>query len=83
MPYFFMFLCYILTFGSSDLNCEFIRGEYRLLIKLKMLFVGSGDQPIVTLKISVTDFWRFRYSADLKIEIFSLGQNSFERIAFL
>ena len=55
MPYFSMFLCYILTFRSSGLNCEFIRREYELLINLNILFISSGDQPILTVKISVTN----------------------------
>ena len=73
-----MFLCYILTFGSSGLNCEFIRREYWFSINLKISFVSSVDQPILTLKISVTNFCRFRYFADFDIEILLLGQDSFE-----
>ena len=33
----------------------------------------SGDKPILTLKISVIDFGRFRYFADFDIEIVLLG----------
>ena len=56
IPYFSMFLYYILKLGSSGLNCEFIRGGYGFSINLKISFMSSGDQPILTLKISVTDF---------------------------
>ena len=73
MPYFSMLLCYILTFGSSGLNCEFIRGEYRFSIILKISFMSSGDQPILTLKISITNFFRFRYFSDFDIKILLLG----------
>ena len=48
MPYFSMFLCYILMFGSSGLNCEFIRGEYGFSLNCKISFMSSGDQPILT-----------------------------------
>ena len=40
-----------LAFGSSGLNCEFIRREYGFSINLKISFMNSGDQPILTLKI--------------------------------
>ena len=48
MPYFSRFLCYILTFGSSGLNCEFIRREYGFFINLKIPFMSLGYQPILT-----------------------------------
>ena len=53
MPYFSRFLYHILVFGSSGLNCEFIRREYGFSINLKISFMNSDDQPILTLKISV------------------------------
>ena len=56
MPYFFMFLCYILTFGLSGLNCKFIRREDGFSINLKISFMSLGDQPMLALKISVTHF---------------------------
>ena len=40
--------------------------------------MNSGDKPILTLKISVTNFYRFRYFADFDIRIVFLGQNKFE-----
>ena len=73
-----MFLCHIFTFGSSGLNCKFIRREYGRSINLKISFTSSGDQPILTLKISVTNFSRCRYFTDFDIKILLLGQNSFE-----
>ena len=73
-----MFLYHILSFGSSGLNCEFIRREYAFSINSKIPFMNSGDKPIFTLKVSVTNFGRFRYFADLDIKIVLLGQNSFE-----
>ena len=51
MSYFSMFLCHILSFWSSGLNCEFIRRKYGFLINLKLSFMSSGDKPILTLKI--------------------------------
>ena len=36
--------------------------------------MSSGDKTILILKISVTDFCRFRYFADLDIKIVLLGQ---------
>ena len=74
----FLFLCHISSFGSSGLNCEFIRREYGFSINSKISFMSSGDKPILTLKISVTNFCRFRYFADFDIRILLLGQNSFE-----
>ena len=73
MPYFSMFLCYILMFGSSGLNCELFCGEYGFSINLKISFMSSGDQPVLTLKISVTNFCRFRYFEDFDINILLLG----------
>ena len=76
MPYFSVFLCYILLFGSSGLNCEFIRREYGFSINSKISFMNSGDKPILTLKISVTNFCRFRYLADFDFRIVLLGENT-------
>ena len=73
-----MFLCCFLTFESSGLNYEFIRREYRFSKNLKISFMSSGDQPILTLKISVTNFCRFQYFADSDAKILLLGQNSLE-----
>ena len=73
MPYFSRFLCYILAFGSSGLHCEFIRREYGFSINLKISFMNSGDQPILTLKISVMNLCRFRYFADFDIKHLLLG----------
>ena len=66
----FLFLCHILLFGSSDWNCEFIRREYGFSINSKISSMNSGDKPILTLKISVTKFCRFRYFADLILELY-------------
>ena len=60
MPYFSMFLCYILTFRSSGLNCEFIGTEYELLLDLNISFMSSGVQPILTVKISVTNKSKYK-----------------------
>ena len=43
-------------FESSDLNCEFIYKKNVFLINSKILFMSSGEKPILTLKISVTNF---------------------------
>ena len=40
--------------------------------------MDSGDKPILTLKISVTNFFKFQYFADFDIKIVLLDQNSFE-----
>ena len=69
-------------FKSSGLNCEFIYNVYGLLRNLKILFMSSGEKPILTLKIWVTNFWRFQYFEDFDIKFVLLGQNSFEWIAF-
>ena len=39
--------------------------------------MSSGDKPILTLKISVTNFCRFWYFADFDVKIALLSQNSF------
>ena len=78
----FLLQCQILSFGSSILNCEFIRRQYDFSINSKIWFMSSGDKPILALKISVTNFSRFQYFADFDIRIVLLGQNSFEWIAF-
>ena len=59
IPYFSTFLCHILSLGSSGLNCQFIRREYGFSINSKILFMSSGDKPVLTLKILVTNFCRF------------------------
>ena len=73
-----MFLCHILSFGSSGLKCEFILRKYGSLINSKISLVSSGDKLILTLKISVTNFCRLLYFADFDIKFVLLGQNSFE-----
>ena len=40
--------------------------------------MSSGDKPILIMKISVKNFFRFRYFTDFDIRIVLLGQNSFE-----
>ena len=71
MPYFslFIFLCHILSFGSYGLNFEFIRRGYGFLMNSKKTFTSSGVKPILNLKISVTNFGRFQYFADINIKI--------------
>ena len=39
-------------------------------------------KPILTLKISVTNFWRFQYVEDFDIKFVLLDENNFEWIAF-
>ena len=77
-----MFPCQILSFRSSSLNCEFIRREYGFSMNLKMSFMSSGDTPISTLNISVTNFCRLPYLPDFDIKNALLDQNYFEWIAF-
>ena len=36
---------------------------------LKVSYINSGDNPVLTLKISVTNFSRFRYFEDFDIKI--------------
>ena len=77
---YYIFLCYILSFGSFGLNCEFIRRDYGFSINSKKPFMSSGDKRISNLKISVTNIDRFRCFADFDIKHVLLGRNSFERI---
>ena len=56
LPYIYIFVCCFLTFGSSGQNYEFSHRECRGLINSKISFMSSGDQPILTLKMSVTNF---------------------------
>ena len=77
MPYVCVTLYHILSFGSSGLNCEFIRREYGFSINSEIPLMSSGDKPILTLKISITIFLRFQYFADFDIKITLLDQNSF------
>ena len=72
-PFFSRILCYFLTFGSSGLNCGFIGNEYGFSTNLKISFISSGDQAILTLKISVTNVCRFEYFVDFDIKILLLG----------
>ena len=55
----FLFLCHILSFGSSSLNCEFIRREYGFSINSKISLMSSGNKPILILKISFKSFVDF------------------------
>ena len=82
MPYFYMLLCHILSFWYSGLNCELIHEVYDFSINLKISLVNSGGKPFLALKISVTNFCRFRYFEDFYIKIELLGQNRFDWIAF-
>ena len=41
-------------------DCEFIRKEYVFSTYSKISFMSSGDKPNLTLKISVTNFCRYR-----------------------
>ena len=80
--YIFLFLCNILSFGSSGLNCKFILREYGFSINSKISFMSSGDKPILitnyiyNYKISITNFSRFQYFTDFDIRIILFGQNS-------
>ena len=76
--YLALFLCHILSFGFSDLNSEFIRREYGFSINSKMYLMSSDHKPVLTLKIPVTNFFRFRYFADFDIKTALLSQNNFE-----
>ena len=40
--------------------------------------MSSGDKPILTLKISVADFFKFRFFADFGNKIALLSKNSFD-----
>ena len=55
----FLFLCHILSFESSSLNCEYIRREYGFSINSKISLISSGNKPILILKISVKNFVDF------------------------
>ena len=64
------------------LNCEFIRRECGFSINLKISLVSSSNKLILIMKISATNFWRFRYFADFDIKIVFWGHNSVEWISF-
>ena len=70
MPH-FLFLCNILSFGSSGLNCEFICKEYGFLINSKISLMSSGDKPN-----SVRNFHRLRYLPNLDL----LGETNFKGV---
>ena len=40
--------------------------------------MSSGDTPILTWKVSVTNSFRFQYFADFDVKIELLGKNIFE-----
>ena len=73
-----MFLCHILSFGSSNLNCKFIRRECGSSINLKLSLVSSGDKLILTSKIAAANFCRFQYFADFDVKIVPSSQSSFK-----
>ena len=75
---FFYFLCHILSIEYSGLSYEFILSEYGFSIKSKIPFTSPGDKPILTLKITFTNFCRFRYFTDFDIKIVLSGQKGFE-----
>ena len=77
MPYFSVSMSYFIVW-ILWLELEFIPRDYGFSINSKISFMNSGDKPILTLKISVTNFYRFRYFADFDIRIVFLGQNKFE-----
>ena len=56
--------------------------KYGSSIYSKTSFLNSGDKLKLTLKISVTNFCKFRYFADFDIKVVLLVQNSFDWIAF-
>ena len=67
--------CHILSFGSSGLNCEFIRRECGFSTNSKISLVSSGNELILIMKISATNFCRFRYFTDFDIKIVLFGHN--------
>ena len=70
-----IFLCFYVIFcGLDPLGW--------IAINSKKQFMSSGDKPILNLKISVTNFGRFRYFVDFDIKIVLLARNSFQWIAF-
>ena len=54
--YFSMLLCCTLSFGSSGLNCEFIRSEYGFSRKFENIILRAQVIANFTLKISATNF---------------------------
>ena len=44
--------------------------------------MSSGNKPVLTLKILVTNFCRFQYFTDFNFKIVLIGQNNFESVAF-
>ena len=77
-----LFLYHILLSESSGLNFKLIRKKYGFSIDLKISLMNSGDKPILTLYVSLTNLFRYQYFADFDIKIVFLGQTSFEWIAF-
>ena len=66
MPYF--------AVRSSGLDAKFILREYRFSINSKVSFMSSGDNPILTWKISVKNFCRFRHFVDFDFKIALLAK---------
>ena len=78
-----LFLCHILLFGFSDLNCRFICRGYGFSINSKISVMSSGDQPILIWRISVKNFTDVNILQILILKLYThLAQNSFEWIAF-
>ena len=80
MSYFSVFMSYFVVWILWPVLQIYSQGVW-FLINPKVSFMNPGDKPILTLKISVTNFCRFRYFADFDFKIVLLDQNSFEPIA--
>ena len=52
------------------MNYEFMRREYGFLINLKILFLNSGNKPIVTSKLSAQIFADFDILQILKLTLY-------------
>ena len=66
-----------LPFEPSGRNCKFVRKTFGFLTNSKILFMSPGEKSIVTLKMSVTNFFRFQYFENFDIKFLLLGQNYF------
>ena len=77
MPYFSVYIPYFIGW-ILWLELQIYSQGIRFFDNSKKSFMSSGDKPILTLKISVRNFCRFRYFADFDIRILLLGLNSFE-----
>ena len=72
MPYFFCLYALFYRLNPLAWTDNLFTGSIRM---------GSGDKPILTLKILVRNVFRFQHLVNFDIQIVLLGQNSFERIA--